>query len=546
MSSSWAADLRASLALDLRSLALMRAMLAAYLLADALCGLRGAGLLYADGGLLPRADAMAIMGPAQLSLHLLNGSTAFALLLGLIQVAAAAALLLGWSARRATLVSWLLLVSTAARNPLVLDAADGLAIALLFLGLFLPWNARWSVDAAWGRANAPPVAQFFSRTGLALLAQVLLLPLLAGLAQGGSVVEARSWTGAVLLSLQVLCLPLGLLPGLGAWPRRVALILFLLSGVVTSVASGAGLPVWLALCAAAALIDTGIWARLAPAPAGGELRLYVPDEAHAARRLALLLCEFLCLPRAAVIAARESPRAARLMPAGGALVVIDRADAAHMDGAGLMVLLAHSPLLRPLRVVLTRPRAGGFGARLFALLLCCLPKTVAPERRATSAVAPRQRRSVETAVLALALASITWQLCRLGAMPATLGEILRAPLSAVGLDLAWTAAAPPSARWIVTPAETLDGMEIDARARGARPANFGPVQVPFVPGKRGEAYERSLMAPGASLAREALARRLCARREPALARVRIVQVSRAAPGDEATTEQHVLLRRDCR
>ncbi len=134
--------------LDLRSLALMRIGVGLLLLLDLADRARDLADFYTDSGVLPRGLlTQEYWNPAWWSLHLYNGTTAGQGALFLAHAAAALALLLGWRGRIATGVAYVLTLSLQNRNPLLLDGSDRLLLLLLFWGLFLPWEARFSLDA---------------------------------------------------------------------------------------------------------------------------------------------------------------------------------------------------------------------------------------------------------------------------------------------------------------------------------------------------------------------------------------------------------------
>lgn len=86
------------------------------------------------------------------SLHTLNGSYGWALLLFLLHGLFAFFLLLGYRTRFATLMVWLLTISLHNRNLFVLQSGDDLLRLLLLWGFFLPWQASYSLDARRNRA----------------------------------------------------------------------------------------------------------------------------------------------------------------------------------------------------------------------------------------------------------------------------------------------------------------------------------------------------------------------------------------------------------
>ena len=144
--------LAARVAVDRRALAAFRIGLGAVLLADLAARSRSLTAFYTDAGVLPRRALFADY-VGTLSVHALVGEPWAVALVFAVAGAAALALCVGYRTRIATAVSWLLLLSLHARNPMVLNAGDDLLLALLFWSLVLPLGARWSVDAV-RRADA--------------------------------------------------------------------------------------------------------------------------------------------------------------------------------------------------------------------------------------------------------------------------------------------------------------------------------------------------------------------------------------------------------
>jgi hypothetical protein len=139
------------LALDLRSLALLRIGVGTLLLYDLLGRLGDLTEYYTDAGVLPRALlTKEYWNPAWWSIHLFSGHASGQALLFALHALAALALVLGWRTRAASWACYLLTLSLHNRNPLILDASDRLFLILMFWGLFIPWESRFSLDA---RAN---------------------------------------------------------------------------------------------------------------------------------------------------------------------------------------------------------------------------------------------------------------------------------------------------------------------------------------------------------------------------------------------------------
>lgn len=549
-----ASALRGRLALDLRSLALLRAGLAAFLLCDALARAASAGLLYADSGLLPRDLAVSILGSGSLSLHLANGSVVFALLLLGLQAMLAGTLLIGWRTRLGGALLWLLCVSAFARHPATVTAADTLALVLLTFGLFLPWQARWSVDAARLRERLP--VSLASWPALVLLAQAAALPLLLTL-QGvspdalGALLAAPEahapgrWLAQMPSTLALLApalslaaalvFLLALLPLAQPHARRAALAIYLLLIVLAFASVSLGALIGLALLCAALLVDTALWNRLAgrsPVP----LRLYHDRDDHGAQRRGALLREWLCLPNSSVLPAQDSARVARLFGQGTRLVLIDGDEQAYLDADAVGVLLRRSPLLRAL------PRTPSLSRALLARMASRDAHLVPADPRPALVAAPRHTALVFVLGVALAAA----QLSSAGALPAAIAAPARALLAPLALGTTWIErllTLTPTRSWIAAIGEHREGREVDALSDTLATASFEPRPFALLSGDRGQRYAQSLMQEDALVAREALARHLCERHAPELLRVRLVQLVQESGANDA--EQRVLLRREC-
>lgn len=531
---SWAGFLRPCITLDLRGLALLRVGLALSLLLDASLRLCDAGLLYADSGLYPRALAVTLGDPARWSLHLLNGTAAYALLLTVLQQLAALALLLGWHTRTATVIAWALAVSASARNPLVAVQSDLLLQALLLWGAFLPWQARWSIDRAGAAASDDPAHA--SWASLALMTQVFLILLgIAAADEAGTATRVLAGLAALLL----------VLPTVHA--RRAAVFLILVICSLGFVLGAPGLLCWLGLLLGLALIDGEFWKRfvrrLDRGESEGELRLYHRVDAAGAARVLSLLREFLILPRAQVLPSTASPRVERLLASGeSGWLLIDRDETAHRGDEALRVLVGRSLLLRPLRRLLAaRPQTAERWLERW------MNRAARPFPRA--AVGPADGAAAQKIVALLAALVLLWNLGQLGGLPL----LPSGPMKLLGLDQHWTAAAGGSDGWLLIAAELADGHELDALSGSEAEPDYARPSTLIFQGERDRAYAAALSAPGAQPHLQALGGRFCrilnrdlADADPRRAlRLRIVQVLPPAQSASDQTEQRVLWRQDC-
>jgi len=132
--------------LDLRSLALLRIVLATIVLVDLAGRARDLRLHYTDDGVLTREVLRDSLSRWRWSLGFLDGGLAFQQAVFVLTALAAISLLVGFKTRFAIVLVWALMLSIQVRNPLVLSGADTLLRVLLFWGMLLPLGAVWSID----------------------------------------------------------------------------------------------------------------------------------------------------------------------------------------------------------------------------------------------------------------------------------------------------------------------------------------------------------------------------------------------------------------
>ncbi|MEQ1867637.1 MAG: HTTM domain-containing protein, partial [Micropepsaceae bacterium] len=155
-------------AIDLRSIAAFRVMLAVAILMR-LAGVVGdIDAFYTDDGLMPRSVQLEYGAPTATSLYFVNGTRGFAVALFVLQAAAALFLLAGFRSRAAAFVSWLLFLSLVNRNPIIGTGGDSLLTLLLFWAMFLPIGGAFSLDALLGKPDAPVTHTSVASAGLLL------------------------------------------------------------------------------------------------------------------------------------------------------------------------------------------------------------------------------------------------------------------------------------------------------------------------------------------------------------------------------------------
>lgn len=220
-------DISQIFGIDPRSLALFRVALASVLLFDLGMRARDIGAFYTDAGILPRGAQVEIYSnlPALLSLHLWNGTPAAQWVLFAIALVAALSLLVGYRTKTATLVSWILLVSLHNRNPMVLQGGDVVLRMMLFWSLFLPLNARASLDCWLAPANESlPNRPYVSTGTLAAILQICFIYWFTAAFKTDASWRSEGTAVGYALSIDQLARPLG--HALLAYPELIKFLTF--------------------------------------------------------------------------------------------------------------------------------------------------------------------------------------------------------------------------------------------------------------------------------------------------------------------------------
>lgn len=208
---------RKPFAMDFRSLALFRILIGLILLADVFYRLPTLVAMYTDDGVMTRDVVyryyQKFIGTnwdyGVWSLHWISGDALWQYVLFGVAAVAAIALTLGWKTRIATIVSWILLASLHARNPLILTSGDTILKLTMFWSIFLPLGRIWSLDAR----KLPPAElskapSYFSFATVGFLMQIILMYFFTGVAKCN-----EDWFSGLameyVLRLDIYILPMG-------------------------------------------------------------------------------------------------------------------------------------------------------------------------------------------------------------------------------------------------------------------------------------------------------------------------------------------------
>lgn len=140
--------LKTSFQLDVRALALMRIGVALVVLADLFIRAQDLTAFFTDDGFWTTKFLYNFgWQPGYWSLHTLNGSYGYIVLLFCLHAVFALQLLVGYRTRLASLLVWIFTVSLHNRNLFILQSGDDLLRLVIFWGIFLPWGNVFSIDS---------------------------------------------------------------------------------------------------------------------------------------------------------------------------------------------------------------------------------------------------------------------------------------------------------------------------------------------------------------------------------------------------------------
>ncbi|MBK1877025.1 HTTM domain-containing protein [Pelagicoccus mobilis] len=147
--------LKSPFQLDLRSIALFRIAFGCILFFDLFNRIGDAELFLSDDGVLSRADLLGVVDrPWSFSLYMMFGETEQVALVLFLHLVVSVLIIVGLWTRLATIASWVLLLSLLHRNPFILNGGDTLFSIYAFWLMFLPSNARWSIDSLLDKSEA--------------------------------------------------------------------------------------------------------------------------------------------------------------------------------------------------------------------------------------------------------------------------------------------------------------------------------------------------------------------------------------------------------
>lgn len=483
--------IRQCFSVDLRSLALMRVGVALCLLGDLFWRSLDLRAMMSDYGFLPRAPLTEFfIHPWHWSLHFMSGLTVVQGLLFLVAACAAFCLLVGFRTRTASVISWILIVSLHARNPIILQGGDVLLRLLCFWGMFLPWGARYSVDSAFTIPQSIKNHSYFSVGTLGLILQLASMYLFAALLKTAP--EWHSDLSAVYyaLSLDQFATPLAktirnypdLMAGLTfvtfwiealgwiLWFSPVAFercrwmgaLLFIGMHLGFRMCLDVGPFTWVSISSLVVLFPSSFWGARKLKP---EFTIYYDRECGFCKKMVFILKTFLVLPHAKVDSAQNDPKIERMMREKNSWVVTSAKGDNLFEYSAFIYLVEQSPI------------ALAWLFKAFTLIGQPIYRWVANHRSSLSWMTHsieikdfefRETRFLRVVGVFFILYSLWWNL-------GTVDSKFRIPndLQAVGavfrVDQYWNMFAPFPLKedgWYVFPAKLNDGREVDLLRNG--------------------------------------------------------------------------------
>lgn len=159
--------------LDLRSLALMRILLGAFLIVELSYYFLYQDVFLGDLGFLPRKDYLGHYAMNwSWSVFYMTGEPIVTNILLAIGIISSFMVMVGNRTRFFSLVCWFFIVSLHNRNWFLINAGDDLLRVMFFMGVFLPWGHYYSVDHALAKNKNDIKTTIYHPTSYWLIVQI--------------------------------------------------------------------------------------------------------------------------------------------------------------------------------------------------------------------------------------------------------------------------------------------------------------------------------------------------------------------------------------
>lgn len=200
---------RKSFRADLRSLALLRILTALILFWDLILRSFYFFEFYSEESILPLKALAKIALPLEFTLYSLSTNIYYSLALYVATILASIILFLGYKTKIISVICWVLLLSLYNRNPLVNSSADKILLLILFWGMFLPWEKRYSFDAFFNKGLSNIKNTLVTFSTFAYFFQVFIIYFFSALSKSGDPWRVNGDAIYYVLSSYVFTTPTG-------------------------------------------------------------------------------------------------------------------------------------------------------------------------------------------------------------------------------------------------------------------------------------------------------------------------------------------------
>lgn len=252
---------------------------------------------------------LAIVAVAYLLRIAATGGWTWSIIIGAV---AAITMLIGYRTRTVCVLTWFALLIAVAASNSVPDNLARMIIALLFLSVFVPVGAFYSLDSSMNLQQSAP-HQSFSLVSVIVKAELVLIVVVAFVGQLSLSDEfarpsADTLQLAVYISIVIALLPSSLINVLSRWARLVH---------------------------------------------KDRLRIYYDRDCGFCRKICLIFRTFMMLGETPVIPAQEDAEAYAIMREHDTWVVYDHDGKSYIRWNAVLLLMRRSPILMPVGTLLT-------------------------------------------------------------------------------------------------------------------------------------------------------------------------------------------------
>ena len=384
-------DFPETLALDTRSLALLRIVIGLLILADILQRSQDLIAHYTESGVMPQSLLISNhLTAGTWSLFLISSNVWIIGILFVITGICAIGLIGGYRTRLFTFLCWVLISSLQARNRMILDGGDDTLRLVLFWGMFLPLGARFSIDSVLDLEKKVP-NRFINVAAIAYTLQIAYIYWFAVMWKSNPVWLSEFRGAYYAIQMDFFASPLGhwlrnfpdLMPAFDiatiivelfgplllfipskkyAWIFRcIVVVNFILLHFSFGSFLEIGLFAFISASSWLAFIPSQVWDKLQSlvnTHARSQIKIYYDQECMFCFKTVLLLRTFLILPTSQMIPAQSDAHMLSVMRQHNSWIVVDQNGNEYLKYAGLVYLFKNSPitgwlgfLLAPLEII---------------------------------------------------------------------------------------------------------------------------------------------------------------------------------------------------